>query len=93
MCNQIECSTGSEGSCPFNYASENSQMAQDYGCLPSPLQIETMRVKYGKTWACHSNPKKPCLGAINYLKKKNLPFEVIDKNLITEDSQYFDIVK
>lgn len=93
MCNQIECSTGENGTCPFNFASEDSHMAQNYGCLPSPMDIMNMRVNHGKTWACHSNPTKPCLGAINLLKKRGLPYKIIDKNLLTEDSDYLAFTK
>lgn len=75
------------GSCPFAF-SEESEMIQNYGCLPSNIEIVTMRVHYGKTWACHSNPTKPCVGAIEFLKKYNLPFNVIDKKLITENDDW-----
>ena len=51
-----------------------------------------MRVLHGKTWACHSNPDKPCLGALNYLKKKGLPYKVKDKNLLTENSNWPDYI-
>lgn len=47
-----------------------------------------MRVVHGKTWACHSNPRKPCLGTLQYLKKQNLPYKVIDGNLVTEATDY-----
>ena len=92
MGNTIECSTDL-GGCPFNFGSELSDQIQNYGCLPMPLDIVNMRVKHGKTWACHSYPTKPCLGSINYLKSKNLPFKVIDPKLITENDDYLDYLK
>lgn len=85
----IECST--IGSCPFSFT-EESEKVQNYGCLPTPFEILNMRVKHGKTWACHSNPDKPCLGAINYLKENNMPFSIVDKKLITEKDNWSKIV-
>jgi hypothetical protein len=69
--------------CPFAFT-EVSEQVQSYGCLPSPFEIINMRVKHGKTWACHDEPTTPCMGAINYLKEKGLPYKVIDTKLITE---------
>lgn len=85
-----ECST--VGGCPFAYT-EESEMIQNYGCLPSRFDIVNMRVEHGKTWACHSNPKKPCLGAINHLRENNLPFKVVDKELVTENSDWGKYIK
>ena len=75
-----------ETSCPFAFT-ELSERIQNYGCLPEPYDIVEMR-RQGKTWACHDNPKKPCLGALQFLKKKGLEFKVIDPVLITEQDNW-----
>ena len=72
-----------ESTCPFAWT-EHSEIAQNYGCLPSRFDIIKMRVDHGKTWACHSDPAKPCAGAIRHLKEQGLPYQVIDKVLVTE---------
>ena len=63
-------------------------MAQNYGCLPSPIDTVYMRVKHGKTWACHSNQDKPCLGTLNRLKELGHDNKVIDKELLIEQSPW-----
>lgn len=81
MCSTTkECQTTS---CPFAMT-DLSETVQNYGCLPTPHEIMTMRVEHGKTWACHSDPSKPCAGALKRLEKDNLPYKVIDPILITE---------
>jgi hypothetical protein len=77
----------SENSCPFAFT-EESERIQNYGCLPTPREIMDMRIKHGKTWACHSNPEKPCLGALEYLKHYNHPYKVIDSKLVTEQDDW-----
>lgn len=73
--------------CPFSFT-EESEMIQNYGCLPTPQDIVRMRVEFGKTWACHAEPSKPCAGGIDFLRKKGYDYKVIDKVLVTETSDF-----
>ncbi len=81
-----------EGGCPFSF-SEESEMIQNYGCLPAPYDIVNMAKIHGRKWACHSNPEKPCKGAIDYLKKNNIEVKYIDAPLLTEESDWHLFVK
>lgn len=74
-------------SCPFAYT-DASEQAQNYGCLPTPSEIIKMRQKSGKTWACHSDLSKPCIGAIEYMKNRNFEYKIIDKDLVTLDDDW-----
>lgn len=70
-------------SCPFAFTDE-SETIQNYGCLPTPYQIVSMRVIHGKTWACHSNPTKPCIGALKFMAEHKVEYKIIDTVLVTE---------
>lgn len=83
----MTCVAKSDSACPFA-CTEESEMAQNYGCLPTPHEIAVMRVHHGKTWACHADPSKPCKGAIRRLKEAGLPYKVIDASLLTERSDW-----
>lgn len=83
----MACNRKHNSGCPFAETHE-SEIAQGYGCLPTPHDIITMRVKHGKTWACHDNLLVPCAGGVQYLKEQGLPYKVIDKELVTERSNW-----
>ncbi len=83
MCTK-DCSTTS---CPFAYTDE-SEKIQNYGCLPTPREIINMKVLHGKTWACHSDPTKPCIGAIKRFEEVGLIAKTTDKELLTENSNW-----
>lgn len=81
MCDK-NCSTTS---CPFAFTDE-SETIQNYGCLPTPFEIVTMRVLKGKTWACHSNPSKPCVGGLKAVREFGYDNKIIDIKLVTEEN-------
>lgn len=82
----MSCVHLSNSACPFAWWTDESDQAQNYGCLPTPHDIVVMRVHHNKTWACHDNPTTPCVGAINHLKKNNLPYSVCE--LVTEKDNW-----
>ena len=79
MCDK-NCSTTS---CPFAYTDE-SENIQNLGCLPTPFEIVSMRVLKGKTWACHSDNSKPCVGGLKAVREFGYDNSVIDQQLVTE---------
>lgn len=48
-------------SCPFNYT-EQSEYAQNTGCLPSKKDILQLKDDKNENWACHSYNKRICVG-------------------------------
>ena len=81
MCNK-ECN-----GCPFAFT-EESEIIQNYGCLPTPFDIISMRQDFGKTWACHDEPSRPCAGGIQFMKERGLDYKVTDNNLLTEQDDW-----
>lgn len=83
----MACNHKDTSACPFSYT-EQSEIVQNYGCLPTPFHIIDMRVEHGKTWACHEDITKPCQGAIDHLKKLGKSYKVIDKELVHEGNEW-----
>jgi hypothetical protein len=48
--------------CPWNYGHPATEMAYNWGCLPSIGEATQSAKKVGKSWACHSEPHKVCCG-------------------------------
>lgn len=71
-----------DGGCPFSFT-EECDIIQNYGCLPTPHEILHMKIVHDKTWACHDNTSKPCMGGLKYLKNEGLDYKVND-DLVTE---------
>lgn len=72
-------------SCPFA-ATEESEIAQGYGCLPSPGQILEMHKERGEAWMCHSDNTRICRGLIN-----NIPDFKPEGLKITTEANWEDI--
>ena len=87
----MSCIDKHESACPFSLT-DASDYVQNFGCLPTPHDIRIMRVVHSKTWACHEQPTKPCVGAIRDLKRNGLPHNVIDTELLTEKSDWYRFV-
>ena len=82
----IECST--TGSCPFAFSDE-SEKVQNYGCIPTRGEIISMKIDFDKSWACHDNPSKPCLGALKALSYSNVDNKVNSLISIDDDWSLF----
>lgn len=76
----IDCTQGdcNGDGCPINYGNETTEISQNYGCLPDPVQIIKMRALEGLTWGCHDNPDKPCVSGVKLLKSLGLPYKVLE---------------
>lgn len=85
-----QCST--VGACPFAFT-DDSEQVQNYGCLPTPNEIVLMRTKHNKTWACHSNTQKPCLGALRTMNDQGIDCTIVDSELITEEHDWDQYTK
>lgn len=83
ICSNIGCCPGAE--------SYGAHLAQGYGCLPTLFDTVQMRVKHGKTWACHNDYSKPCLGALKELRRRGLNAKPT-KDLLTLDDYWEDFI-
>jgi hypothetical protein len=89
--------------CPFDFFSDESAQAQNYGCLPTPMEIRDMYTKLDGVWGCHATSiedgnLEPCVGFINWMKEKGTPIKIKGKELIDyptwyDDPDYFKLKK
>lgn len=61
----MSCIDKSQSRCPFAFTDE-SEWVQNAGCLPAPYQIVSMKIHHNRTWACHEEPTKPCIGGYDF---------------------------
>lgn len=74
-------------SCPFA-CSEESEIAQGYGCLPSEYEILGMALIYNKAWVCHSSDTKICSGV------RSITMKDMERISLDDDwSQYVSFTK
>lgn len=57
--------------CPCNFGSDESEYAQNAGCLPAPYDLLEYFEKENKVWACHDDPDKFCGGFVKWLSKRH----------------------
>jgi hypothetical protein len=61
--------------CPFSW-SEEAQIAQAIGCLPSPYDIIEIKRTTNENWACHSNCKRICQGLVQANDERKLGLDL-----------------
>lgn len=59
--------------CPFA-CTEESEYAQNLGCLPSPYEIRQIKLKTGKNWACHDDETRICAGYVEMARETGLDY-------------------
>ena len=60
--------------CPFTI-SEYSEQIQNYGCLPTNVEVLDMARKSGRPWGCHNDETKVCRGYASVAKSLGLPLD------------------
>lgn len=73
--------------CPFGY-SEQTEQAQNYGCLPTPIEMIKTYVIDRRTLSCHSNEKIPCRGLTASLAKAGITLATRDRPIWTHSEWY-----
>lgn len=48
--------------CPYDYGAPATEMAYNYGCLPSVAEANALCQENDSAWACHSAPDAVCAG-------------------------------
>ncbi len=73
--------------CPFA-ETEAAVRIDNSGCLPTRRQIMRLRTELGKTWACHNDITKPCIGAMRALKDAGLPYKFEGGETLVSELEY-----
>lgn len=60
--------------CPFAMT-EESEYANNLGCLPSVYDIFQLMRKHNSNWSCHEDDKKLCSGYIATCRDENIKFK------------------
>lgn len=81
------CGSGGCISCPFSSSLE-SEMAQNYGCLPTPADIIELKETTGQNWSCHNDDTKLCSGYATSLKQTRPDLDIKDGGLISYEVWY-----
>lgn len=80
---------GTCGGCPFNAGmTEEADMAQNYGCLPTAGDIVALKRETGANWACHSDETKVCAGLCHAAKAEKL--DLASGGLISYQAWYHE---
>jgi hypothetical protein len=82
---EVNCSTCN--GCPCSYT-EESEYAQNMGCLPDHNTLVERYLKGEGIWACHSDATKPCGGLIQILKNNNIKMDKNNNILVDEDNAF-----
>lgn len=71
--NLLKCDSMCRG-CPFAMT-EESEQAQNYGCLPSIATIFNLMKIHNSNWSCHEQDGKMCSGYIAMCRDRNIAFK------------------
>ncbi len=67
------------GGCPYDYGAPETEMAYNYGCLPSVAEVNALCRDSGSAWACHSAPGAICAGyAEDFPDRVGLRLQIVD---------------
>ncbi|UNA01634.1 DNA polymerase [Bacillus phage vB_BcgM] len=89
MCKREMANNGTGGciTCPFAYT-DDSEQAQNYGCLPTEYDIIKMKEDTGHNWACHYDDTVMCGGFITEVKRRRQDLDLTKGGLISYDTWY-----
>lgn len=60
--------------CPFAFT-EESELVQNLGCLPTPQEAMRIQRDHGKNWGCHEDESRPCAGQVAHCREEGVPYD------------------